>query len=138
MISRIGTGFLTDKFSPWTLGCLIATTTSLAVFVFWGLLSGSYAGLLAFSIAYGTVAGGWSSLFTGFVQPHASENFASSYLLYAYVYFIQGITLHSLHHYVGFSYSREDSVTSCQRRYLLHYPRRLALLIVSEQVTTRI
>lgn len=85
VISRIGTGFMTDKFSPWTLGILISTTTSLAVFVFWGILSGSYAGLLAFSIAYGTVAGGWSSLFTGFVQPHASENFGYSCFLHTFV-----------------------------------------------------
>lgn len=75
MISRIGTGFLTDRFNPLLLGCLISFVTSLVTFVFWGLLSGSYAGLLAFGIVYGSVASGWSSLFTGFIKPHSSKYF---------------------------------------------------------------
>ena len=72
VISRIGMGFLTDKFNTWLLSVVIAGLASCTTFVFWGILSRTYAGLLAFGILYGTVASGWSSLFAGFAKPHAS------------------------------------------------------------------
>lgn len=67
-------GYLSDSFNPWMLAFAILATTSLTNFVLWGVLSHSFAGLLAFGVAYGTVAGGWTCLWTGFVRPLASAS----------------------------------------------------------------
>ncbi|KAK0462090.1 MFS general substrate transporter [Desarmillaria tabescens] len=72
VLGRLSMGYLSDKFNPWLLGMSTLFVTSLATFVLWGVLSQSLAGLLAFGIAYGILAGGWSSLWTGFVSPIAS------------------------------------------------------------------
>lgn len=40
----------------------------------WGVLSTSLWGILVYGIAYGTLAGGWSSLWTGFVRPIAKDD----------------------------------------------------------------
>lgn len=49
-----------------------AIFTSLATFVLWGVLSRNFAGFPAYGISYGALAGGWSSIFPGFVRPLAS------------------------------------------------------------------
>ncbi|KAJ7745497.1 MFS general substrate transporter [Mycena olivaceomarginata] len=71
---RLSMGYLSDSFNPWMLAFAILATTSLTNFVLWGILSHSFAGLLAFGVAYGTVAGGWTCLWTGFVRPLASAS----------------------------------------------------------------
>lgn len=72
VFSRIGLGTLADRYSPWILAVMTNTFTSIATFVLWGIFSRNYAGLLAYGIAYGIFASGWSSLFTGFIKPVAS------------------------------------------------------------------
>lgn len=67
-------GFLVDKFNPWILASATLLMTSLVTFILWGVLSHSFAGLLAFGIVYGTIASGWTSLWTGFVRPLASTH----------------------------------------------------------------
>ncbi|KAJ7728831.1 MFS general substrate transporter [Mycena maculata] len=49
-------------FNAWMLAFSILLTTSVMSFILWGVLSHSFAGLLVFSIAYGTVAGGMDDL----------------------------------------------------------------------------
>lgn len=55
---------------------MLATTTlfctALSVFILWGILSYTFAGLIAYGIVYGCLATGYSSLWTGFVKPIAS------------------------------------------------------------------
>lgn len=63
---------MSDKLDPWLLGLATLCLTALATFILWGVLSSSFAGLMAFGLAYGILAGGWSSLWTAFVQPIAS------------------------------------------------------------------
>ncbi|PSR71729.1 hypothetical protein PHLCEN_2v12377 [Hermanssonia centrifuga] len=67
-------GILSDRFSPWLLASATLALTSLSTFVLWGVLSYSLAGVLAYGIAYGCLAGGWSSLWTGFVRPIAKDD----------------------------------------------------------------
>lgn len=71
-MGQICVGSLSDTLSPWILAFLTSLLTSFATFVFWGLLSRNFAGMLAYGISYGALAGGWSSLLTGFVRPLAS------------------------------------------------------------------
>ena len=73
MVGRLSMGTLSDRVSPWLLASATLVLTSLATFVLWGLFSYSLAGVLAYGIVFGSLAGGWSSLWTGFVRPIASE-----------------------------------------------------------------
>ncbi|TDL22145.1 MFS general substrate transporter [Rickenella mellea] len=73
-VSRLAMGALGDKFDPWLLALGTTVLTSMATFLLWGVLSRSFAGLITFGIAYGFLAGGWSSLFTSFVRPLAEDD----------------------------------------------------------------
>jgi hypothetical protein len=64
-------GLLSDRFNPWPLGFYSLFATSIATFVLWGLLSPSFASLAVYSIIYGAIAPGWTSLFSQFVKPIA-------------------------------------------------------------------
>lgn len=72
MVGRLAMGYISDSVDPWLLGFSTLCSSALATFVLWGLLSNSFAGLLAFGLVYGTIAGGWTSLWTAFIRPIAS------------------------------------------------------------------
>ncbi|KAJ7256824.1 major facilitator superfamily domain-containing protein [Mycena haematopus] len=91
VVGRLSMGYLSDKFNPWILALVTLVTTSVATFILWGVLSHSFGGLLAFGIAYGSIAGGWSSLWTGFVRPIANDDPALSTMLYGYLLLSRGI-----------------------------------------------
>ncbi|KAK7022118.1 major facilitator superfamily domain-containing protein [Favolaschia claudopus] len=91
IVGRILLGFLSDKFNPWILALTTLFSTSIATFILWGVLSHYFAGLLAFGIVYGSIAGGWSSLWTGFVRPFAHDDPAMSTTLYGYILLSRGI-----------------------------------------------
>ncbi|KAK0187747.1 MFS general substrate transporter [Armillaria mellea] len=91
VLGRLSMGYLSDKFNPWFLGMSTLFATSLAIFVLWGVLSQSLAGLLAFGIAYGVLAGGWSSLWTGFVSPIAKDDLNLATYLFGYLMFSRGV-----------------------------------------------
>lgn len=61
-------GIFSDKFDPWILGLSTLTAASIVTFVLWGVLAHTFAGLVCFGLAYGIIASGWSSLWTGFVR----------------------------------------------------------------------
>lgn len=65
-------GWLSDKFDIWILAIASLVGACLATFIVWGVLSFSLAGVLAYGVVYGLTAGGWSSLWYGFVNPVAS------------------------------------------------------------------
>ena len=77
VLGRLSLGYLSDTVEPWTMAMTTLLSASLATFIIWGLLSKTFAGLLAFGITYGIVAGGWAGLWAGFVRPLASEHFYS-------------------------------------------------------------
>ena len=49
--------------------------SSISAFVLWGVAGGATAGVLIFGTIYGLVAGGWTSLWNGFVKPLSSMLF---------------------------------------------------------------
>ncbi|KAJ3714603.1 major facilitator superfamily domain-containing protein [Lentinula guzmanii] len=84
VISRLATGYLSDKVNPWLLGFSTLASTSAVTFILWGLLSYNLAGLLSFtagivpfSHTYGILAGGWSSSWNGFTKPLSVLNFST-------------------------------------------------------------
>ncbi|KAJ7495833.1 major facilitator superfamily domain-containing protein [Mycena galericulata] len=91
LVGRLSMGYLSDKVNPWILALSTLFTASVTTFILWGVLSHSFAGLLAFGTAYGIVAGGWSSLWTGFVRPLAKDDPAMSTTLYGYLLLSRGI-----------------------------------------------
>lgn len=66
-------GLLSDHFSPWPLAAITLSCCSLATFVLWGIAGYAVAGILVYGTCYGILAGGFSSLYTSFVKPIASE-----------------------------------------------------------------
>ncbi|KAJ7617495.1 major facilitator superfamily domain-containing protein, partial [Mycena polygramma] len=91
LVGRLSMGFLSDKFNPWILALSTLLTTSAAMFILWGLLPHSFAGLLAFGVAYGSIASGRSSLWAGFVKPLAKDDAAMSTAIYGYLPLTGGI-----------------------------------------------
>ncbi|KAL1683374.1 major facilitator superfamily domain-containing protein [Schizophyllum commune] len=68
---RLGTGFLSDRFNPWSLAFGMLILSALSSLVLWGVLSYTFAGVIAFSAVYGVVSAGWATLWTGFIRPIA-------------------------------------------------------------------
>jgi MFS transporter, MCT family, solute carrier family 16 (monocarboxylic acid transporters), member 10 len=73
VFGRISIGALSDKVDTWILALVSLSLTSLFTFILWGVLAHSLAGLLVFSLAYGTIAGGWTSTWSGFIKPLCRE-----------------------------------------------------------------
>ncbi|CUA66846.1 hypothetical protein RSOLAG22IIIB_00295 [Rhizoctonia solani] len=74
VISRITLGHLSDTFNPWILTTVTLAATSVATFVLWGALVTTIGSLSAYSILFGGLAGGFSSLWTGFIRPIAKDD----------------------------------------------------------------
>ncbi|KAJ8080184.1 hypothetical protein PM082_017014 [Marasmius tenuissimus] len=82
---RLLMGYLSDKLNPWLLALSTLIFTSLSTFILWGILSTTFAGLVTFGIAYGALASGWTSLWTGFLRPLTTTT------LLGYLRFSRGI-----------------------------------------------
>lgn len=63
-----------DYVSPWLLGSITLSACSLATFILWGVAGQAMVGLLLFGVAYGLSAGGFTSLWSGFLRPIASKH----------------------------------------------------------------
>ncbi|EIN08159.1 MFS general substrate transporter [Punctularia strigosozonata HHB-11173 SS5] len=74
VVGRIGMGALSDRVDSWLLALALLTLASLTVFVLWGVLAHSMVGLFVFSVAYGTIAGGWTSTWSGFIRPLCKDD----------------------------------------------------------------
>lgn len=72
LIGRLGAGFLSDIVSPWAIASTTLVLTALSIFILWGVLSFTFAGVLAYGIVYGCLASGWTSLWARFLRPIAS------------------------------------------------------------------
>jgi MFS transporter, MCT family, solute carrier family 16 (monocarboxylic acid transporters), member 10 len=68
VVGRLTLGTCADRYNPWLLALATLSAASATVFVLWGVLARNVGGLIAFGIAYGVLAGGWSSLWTGFLK----------------------------------------------------------------------
>ena len=67
-------GYLSDHFNAWLLALGSLISTALATFILWGVLGNSFAGLIAFGVAYGIVDGSFSSLWMSFARMYASKS----------------------------------------------------------------
>ena len=78
MIGGLCMGYLSDQFNSWalTLGSLVLT--AVVTFILWGILGNTFAGLVAFGLAYGIVAGSFSSLWASFARVYASTSVPTS------------------------------------------------------------
>jgi MFS transporter, MCT family, solute carrier family 16 (monocarboxylic acid transporters), member 10 len=73
VIARLAAGVLSDRWDPWLLSFSTLLGTCIATFVLWGVLSHSLAGLIAFGLVYGSFAGGWCSIWMGFIRQIVRE-----------------------------------------------------------------
>ncbi|QRV79579.1 major facilitator superfamily transporter [Ceratobasidium sp. AG-Ba] len=74
VVSRISLGQLSDIFNPWLLTTFTLAGTSIFTFVLWGAVTTNMATLSIYAVIFGALAGGFSSLWTGFVRPIARDD----------------------------------------------------------------
>ncbi|KZP31560.1 MFS general substrate transporter [Athelia psychrophila] len=91
VIGRLAMGYVSDTVDPWLLGLTTLGSSALATFVLWGFLSNSFAGLLAFGLVYGIIAGGWTSLWTAFLRPIVKDDISLATSLFGYLLLSRGI-----------------------------------------------
>ncbi|KAI0345863.1 MFS general substrate transporter [Trametopsis cervina] len=91
VVGRLGLGVFSDRFSPWPLATSMLLCTAFTIFILWGVLSYTFAGIVAYGIAYGCLAGGFSSLWTGFVRPMAKDDPTISTTIFGFLMFSRGI-----------------------------------------------
>ncbi|TFY82322.1 hypothetical protein EWM64_g1694 [Hericium alpestre] len=83
-------GALSDHFTPWPLALTTAILSALCTVVLWGAV-GNVAGLLVFSATYGVVAGGWSTLWSGFVRSITKDDPSVSMSLSGFLMLSRGL-----------------------------------------------
>ncbi|THH12102.1 hypothetical protein EW146_g7814 [Bondarzewia mesenterica] len=83
-------GALSDHFTPWLIAVVTAVLSSICTFVFWGAV-GNVAGLMLFGATYGLVAGGWSTLWSGFVHRISKDDPSLSMSLYGFLMLTRGL-----------------------------------------------
>lgn len=59
---------LVDYFPPFRVAAISLSTSSLAVFLLWGLASTNFGALVAFSAVFGLLATGFTSLASGVIK----------------------------------------------------------------------
>ncbi|VDB91914.1 unnamed protein product [Peniophora sp. CBMAI 1063] len=91
VFGRVGLGVLSDKFSPWLLAIYALLLSSISTFMLWGFGGGATAGVIVFGSAYGLVAGGWTSLWNGFVKPLSKGDRTNATTLYSILLFSRGL-----------------------------------------------
>ncbi|KAL1742539.1 major facilitator superfamily domain-containing protein [Schizophyllum fasciatum] len=84
-------GYLSDHFNAWLLALGSLVATALATFILWGAFGYTFAGLIAFGIAYGIVAGSFSSLWISFARMYAKEEPGLATTLFGYICLGRGI-----------------------------------------------
>ncbi|KAL1714469.1 major facilitator superfamily domain-containing protein [Schizophyllum commune] len=88
---RLGTGFLSDRLNPWGLAFGMLLLSAFSSLVLWGVLSYTFAGVIAFSAVYGVVSAGWATLWTGFIRPIAKDDPNLSTTLFGWLLLTRGL-----------------------------------------------
>ncbi|GJE97534.1 MFS general substrate transporter [Phanerochaete sordida] len=91
ILAGCSTGWLSDRYNIWALAFSTLLLTSVATFALWGIASFTYAGLLAYSIAYGLTAGCWSSMWSGFVRPISGDDLSLATTIFSILLFTRGL-----------------------------------------------
>ncbi|KAI0322403.1 MFS general substrate transporter [Amylostereum chailletii] len=89
--SRLILGTISDRFSPRLLATSTVMGTSFITFVLWGIAGHVTAGVLVYGTMYGLFAGGWSSLWTGFVRLIAKDDPELTTSLFSFLLLSRGI-----------------------------------------------
>ncbi|KAI0266800.1 major facilitator superfamily domain-containing protein [Gloeopeniophorella convolvens] len=84
-------GVLSDHISPWLLAVLTCGATSLVTFALWGGASHAAAGLMAYGVAYGLLAGGWTTLWSSFLRGFSKDDPYLSMSMYGFFMLSRGI-----------------------------------------------
>ncbi|KAL1669918.1 major facilitator superfamily domain-containing protein [Schizophyllum commune] len=88
---RLATGLLSDRFEPWGIAVGMLALTAAAAFIFWGILSHTFAGLIMFSVLFGIISSGWTTLWTGFVRPIAKDDPNLATTLFGWLLLTRGV-----------------------------------------------
>ncbi|GAA94519.1 uncharacterized protein L969DRAFT_14266 [Mixia osmundae IAM 14324] len=91
VVSRIGLGFLSDRKSPHIIGGLTAMSSAAAILLIWGIASVTFAWLLVFAIAFGALAGGYTSLWAASIREVAKDDAQATVLIYGIFSLTRGI-----------------------------------------------
>ncbi|KAH0834963.1 MFS general substrate transporter [Lanmaoa asiatica] len=83
-------GFLSDYFTPWPIAFILSTLSLLCTVVFWGVI-GDVVGVMLFSVTYGFVASGWSTLWSSFVRQISREDPSLSMSMYGILMLTRGL-----------------------------------------------
>jgi len=84
-------GVLSDRMSPHLLGAASSITACLSVALLWGLAGSRWPALLAFSIIYGFLGGGFSSLWSGAIRESAGNDRQAAATFFGLCAFTRGI-----------------------------------------------
>jgi len=68
---------LVDYFSPFRVAAISLSSSSLAVFLLWGLASTNFGALVGFSAVFGLLATGFTSLASGVIKDLAGKKLFS-------------------------------------------------------------
>ncbi|PVG01317.1 MFS general substrate transporter [Serendipita vermifera] len=91
VVGRLSAGMVSDRIDPWLLSFSTLVGTCMATFILWGVLSHSLGGLIAFGLVYGSLAGGWSSMWTGFIRQIVHEDPKLSTTFIGYLMMTRGL-----------------------------------------------
>ncbi|VDB91913.1 unnamed protein product [Peniophora sp. CBMAI 1063] len=91
VFGRLAMGALSDRVSPWLLAAFTLLLSSISTFALWGIAGSATAGILVFGVIYGLVAGGWSSLWNGFVKPISKGDPTTATSLFSILLMSRGV-----------------------------------------------
>lgn len=92
IVGRLTVGHLSDKGNAWAIAGIMLFITSALTVLLWGLASSNLAGVLAFGVGYGAMAGGWTSTWSGFAKLLIKDdNPAGSTSLIGYLMLSRGV-----------------------------------------------
>ncbi|GEM06534.1 MFS monocarboxylate transporter [Rhodotorula toruloides] len=91
VLSRVGMGILSDKYSPHRLGFATMLASSIAVLVLWGVASTSLVPLLVFGMVMGLASGGWTSMYSEIINSVVRDDPSLASHLFSTLSFTRGL-----------------------------------------------
>lgn len=91
VLAGFAAGWLSDRYNIWVLAILSLLLSAVATFVLWGVAASSFTGVLIYGVAHGLTAGGWSSLWSGFVRPVAGNDAGLATTMFSLLLFTRGM-----------------------------------------------
>lgn len=89
-VSRLSIGILSDFVSPYVLAASTLMTSALATFFLWGFASTTFAPFLVYSIIFGLVCGGFTSVNSGVVKDLVGDDLKQAGFLFGFISLSRG------------------------------------------------